>query len=263
MRETPPPTDLLQSARQFLAICALLLLSAAHSPAEDTLVKHTFDDGAESLNMMKVDGGSLQTGSLEWVTAVDTEMNRNGVINLGAGDEKKKSQRAFVALNSAITKGGKDDIYTLKIVIVNNAENTSILTGGFFTSTVNEPNVLGSHDKTDGIAWWYWRAKGEMKASAGPGFTAKEQPPHQLPGAGDEQTLTTVLDFTGYNGSDNLGTMSVYAGGTASGEPIFSAKFTEDNPFDYVGFTAQRFQETDAPVMSEIKSLTLTKGRQP
>jgi hypothetical protein len=247
--------------RHLLVISAVWSQSVIFSSASDFLINHTFDDGAESLNGAAVKGGSLQTGSLEWIAAPDVDINRNGNIRLAAGTV---SRRALIDLNSAITKGGKDDIYTLKVVAVSGSDNSSLLTGGFFTSTGKTPDVLQPHDAKDGIAWWFWRAKnGEMKVSVGPGFTAKDERAFEVRGRGEEQTFITVLDFTGYNGADNLGTIAVYVGETASGDPSFTTKFVEDHSFDYVGFTAQRFGGDDEPMMDEIKSLTLSKGRSP
>ena len=264
MQHPTPPLKTFRIIRHLLVISAVWSQIVIFSSASDILINHTFDDGAESLNGSAVEGGSLQTGSLEWIAAPDADINRNGNIRLAAGTENTISRRALIELNSAITKGGKDDIYTLKVVAVSGSDNNSILTGGFFTSTGRTPDVLQPHDAKDGIAWWFWRAKsGEMKVSVGRGFTAKDDRAFEVRGRGEEQTFITVLDFTGYNGADNLGTIAVYVGETASGDPSFTTKFVEDHSFDYVGFTAQRFGGDDEPMMDEIKSLTLSKGLAP
>ena len=239
-----------------LAVAAFLLLAAGHSLGAETLIKHTFDGGDATLNEVKVKGGTLQTGSLEWVTEPDTEITVGGAINV-----TKPAQSAYIEIGSAIGKGGKDDIYTLEIVVENQMVG-GFIAGGFWELPPSNkpPNVKASQDGNGGTAWWFWRGTGEFCGQTGVNFTqdnVAKIPPGQISGEGH---ITTVLDFTGYDGSTNFGTVSMYEGGAAKGTLLGSAKFSGEESFEFVGFST-KFGTEDKPVVGKIKSLTLTKGR--
>lgn len=240
-----------------LAAAALSFLTAGHSFGAETLIKHTFTGGEGTLNGVKVETGTLQTGGLEWVSEPDTEITAGGAINV-----TKRSQSAYIEIGSAIAKGGKNDIYALDIVVENQTMGTGILTGGFWElPTSNKPpSVKASQDGNGGTAWWFWRGAGEFGGQTGPNFTKNNVaaiPTGQFYGTG---SITTVLDFTGYDGSTNFGTVSMYNGSAAEGTLLGSAKFSGEESFEFVGFST-RFGTEDKPAMGTIKSLTLTKGR--
>ena len=239
-----------------LAAGALLLLAVPHSFGAETLIKHVFDGGDATLNEVKVKGGTLQTGSLEWVTEPDTEITAGGTINV-----TKPAQSAYIEIGSAISKGGKNDIYTLEIVLENQMVG-GLIAGGFWElpSSNKPPNVKASQDGNGGTAWWFWRGTGEFCGQTGVNFTndnVAKIPPGQISGEGP---ITTVLDFTGYDGSTNFGTVTMYEGGTAKGTLLGTAKFSGEESCEFVGFST-KFGTEDKPVVGKIKSLTLTKGR--
>jgi hypothetical protein len=240
-----------------LAAIAFSLLAVPYSFGADVLINHTFKGGDGTLNGVKVEGGTLQTGGLEWVSEPDTEITAGGAMTV-----TKPEQSAYIEIGSAISKGEKNDIYTLEIVVENQTVGNAIITGGFWELPASNkpPNVKASQDGNGGTAWWFWRGAGEFGGQTGPNFTKNNVaaiPAGQFYGTG---SITTVLDFTGYDGSTNFGTVSMYNGSAAKGTLLGSAKFSGEESFEFVGFST-RFGTEDKPAMGTIKSLTLTKGR--
>ncbi|MBT3192397.1 MAG: hypothetical protein HN341_07565 [Verrucomicrobia bacterium] len=227
-------------------LCALgvsLLIGAAHA---SVLIDHDFSDGdGTTLNGETVDGGTLQTGGLTWVSPNDTTMTKNGAINT------PNVQSAHIDISSVINPADQGK-FELEIVVDNTmgGARTRMITVGFWSGT---PSTGVSHDTTTSAAWWMWRGNADFQILGGLGYTVGERIISSLSTAGGFETLTTVLDFTSYDGTSDYGTMEVFKGANSFG----TITFTGDESFNAVGIGAMYGRAAD-PVTGTIQSFKLS-----
>ena len=216
------------------------------------LIDHAFDEGSGSLNGTLVDGGSLQTGSLTWITETNTEITADGDINV------TDSQAAYIDLGAAISAGGADDLYTLEIV-VDNTTGTALnqmIMGGFWDAV--SPNITLSHDGNRGTAWWFWRGTGAFHGNTGVNYTQGDVCVDSFSSTGAYETVTAVLDLTQVDGINEFGSVTLYWGDSENRIFLGSAPLSGDESFKTVGFSTKFGTATD-PVTGTIQSLKLSK----
>jgi hypothetical protein len=216
------------------------------------LIDHVFDEGSDSLNGTLVDGGTLQTGSLAWITENNTEITANGDINV------TDSQAAYIDLGTAISAGGEDDLYQLDIVVDNTTGTTlnQMIMGGFWDAV--SPNVTLSHDGNRGTAWWFWRGTGAFQGNTGVNYTQGDVYTNLFSTTGGYETVTAVLDLTQYDGINEFGSVTLYWGDSENRILLGSAPLSGDESFKTVGFST-KFGTTTHAVTGTIQSLKLSK----
>jgi hypothetical protein len=240
--------DIPESDRGFFRLKDL----TAGSNDMTVLIDHVFDEGSDSLNGTLVDGGTLQTGSLAWITDNNTEITANGDINV------TDSQAAYIDLGTAISAGGEDDLYQLDIVVDNTTGTTlnQMIMGGFWDAV--SPNVTLSHDGNRGTAWWFWRGTGAFQGNTGVNYTQGDVYTNLFSTTGGYETVTAVLDLTQYDGINEFGSVTLYWGDSENRILLGSAPLSGDESFKTVGFSTKFGTATHA-VTGTIQSLKLSK----
>lgn len=232
--------------RTLTVLLTIFTALTAHA-ASVVLIAHDFTDGdGTTLNGETVDGGTLQTGGLTWVSPDDTTMTKDGAIN--ATNELS----AHIDISSVINPADQGK-FELEIVVDNTmVDGSRMMTVGFWSTT---PGTGASHDRPTSAAWWLWRGNDEIQILGGLGYTSGERIISSLSTGGGFETLTTVLDFTSYNGTSDYGTMEVFEGANSFG----TIAFTGDESFNAVGIGG-RYGTT---VTGTIQSFTLSAVPEP
>ena len=232
------------------------------SPATVTaaLIDHTFNEGTGTLNGTLVDAGTLKTTNpaLAWVTsAANTLITANGAITCNLPTDH---QCAYVPLGTAIASGA---IYELTVTLAKPTSGAWVSAGFFDSATPSLANHMDDGNCM-GTGWFLWGTNGSVEPSrgtkydtAGNGYatTGNGTARTNLNISNSTQTFTIKLDMSSANGASNWGTMTVYAGDSATGTVVgglSNVPFTSAQHFNAVGFS-------EYGTTSAISSLTLKR----
>ena len=242
--------------KHLLTILSLAIITSTASQAAIVLFDQSFT--AQGGSQPSINGTAVANAGTGVDTTWTAGADSNGVLRTDGHVFTLASDSAYVGLGSIVenAKGSATGVFTLTTVM-NQPGGSNWVSSGFFLS----PSVTESFVDAGGLASALYRTNGNLDFFYGNGTGLGSITDFAAPSP-DPVTLISILDVSGYNGTDNFGIVSFHVGAVDGTPEGFYAIQDGDGITSFANIAAGISTQSGGGE-GVIQSITLTQVPEP